>query len=252
MADELDDLLDDGEEKKSNKVVIVFVTTLIVLIWLAIFVLLIKLDIGGFGSNVLRPVLKDVPVLNMILPEASDEEVGLDSEYPYTTLAEAIERIKELEEENFTLREAAATNAEKIAELTVEVERLSEFEEYQKEFEELRRAYDEEVVFGEHAITEDEYKLYYETISPDNAADIYEMVLERRAYQDVIQALSDTYAKMDPDKAATILEEMTGDMQIVATLLAAMKEANAAEILANMDPTYAGKITLLIYPTVKK
>ena len=73
MADELDDLLDDGEEKKSNKLVIVFVTILIVLIWLAIFVLLIKLDIGGFGSNVLRPVLKDVPVLNMILPEASDE-----------------------------------------------------------------------------------------------------------------------------------------------------------------------------------
>ena len=40
MADELDDLLDgQEEEKKSNKLVIILVTILIVLIWLAIFVL---------------------------------------------------------------------------------------------------------------------------------------------------------------------------------------------------------------------
>ena len=49
MADELDDLLDgQEEEKKSNKLVIILVTILIILIWLAIFVLLVKLDVGGF------------------------------------------------------------------------------------------------------------------------------------------------------------------------------------------------------------
>ena len=43
MADELDDLLDgQEEEKKSNKLVIILVTILIVLIWLAIFVLLVS------------------------------------------------------------------------------------------------------------------------------------------------------------------------------------------------------------------
>ena len=27
-----------------------------------------KMDVGGFGSNVLTPILKDVPVINKILP----------------------------------------------------------------------------------------------------------------------------------------------------------------------------------------
>ena len=36
----------------------------------SILCLLIKLDVGGFGSGVLAPAFKDVPVINKILPEA--------------------------------------------------------------------------------------------------------------------------------------------------------------------------------------
>ena len=39
------------------------VTLFIVCIWIAIICLLIKLDVGGFGSSILYPVLKDVPVV---------------------------------------------------------------------------------------------------------------------------------------------------------------------------------------------
>ena len=46
---------------------VILVTIFIVLIWVAILLLLIKLDVGGFGSNVLRPVLKDVPVIHQFL-----------------------------------------------------------------------------------------------------------------------------------------------------------------------------------------
>ena len=35
------------------------VTVVIIVIWIAILCLLVKLDVGGFGSNVLAPVLKD-------------------------------------------------------------------------------------------------------------------------------------------------------------------------------------------------
>ena len=45
----------------------VVVTIAIVIIWLAVFAILIKWDVGHFGSSVLYPVLKDVPVINMIL-----------------------------------------------------------------------------------------------------------------------------------------------------------------------------------------
>ena len=255
MADELDDLLDEQEEeKKSNKLVIILVTILIVLIWLAIFVLLVKLDVGGFGSKVLYPVLKDVPVINKILPDATDEQVGIDSKYPYTTLSEAIARIQELENENLQLNEAVSANAQTIADLTSEVARLSPFEAYQKNYEELKRQFDEQIVFGNeytgnYAADPDTYIDWYEKLDPENAAAIYQMAIEKRASTQVIVDLAKTYSKMKAAQAALILEEMTGDEEKVASILANMSQANAASILQNMNSTYAAKITLLMYPS---
>ena len=255
---EIDELVsfrfEQEEEKKSNKLVIILVTVLIILIWLAIFVLLVKLDVGGFGSKVLRPVLKDVPVINKILPDASNEEIGMDSKYPYTTLSEAIARIEELENENLALNEAAATDAETIANLTSEVARLTPFETYQKNYEELKRQFDEQVVFGNdytgnYAADPETYKTWYESIDPENAAVIYQQVLEKQASSQIITDLAATYSKMKAAQAASILEEMTGDEEKVASILASMSAAKAADILQNMTSTYAAKITLLMYPS---
>ena len=69
-----------GENSGSNKGVGILIGVLIVITWLSVMCLLIKCDVGGFGSRVLRPVFKDVPVINKILPDASDEEVGLKIE----------------------------------------------------------------------------------------------------------------------------------------------------------------------------
>ena len=65
----------DNEE--AGRVGSAFMTLLIVMIWLGVIVILIKLDIGGVGSNVLRPVLKDVPILKEILPDMTDDELIL-------------------------------------------------------------------------------------------------------------------------------------------------------------------------------
>jgi len=60
-------LKENGEESDSKIATVIF-TLLTILIWLAVFAALIKLDVGGFGSTVLRPLLKDVPGVNLILP----------------------------------------------------------------------------------------------------------------------------------------------------------------------------------------
>ena len=52
------------EESTGSKLVTALIVIVIVAIWLLIFGVLIKLDVGNFGSSVLTPVLKDVPVLN--------------------------------------------------------------------------------------------------------------------------------------------------------------------------------------------
>lgn len=62
------DAENDDSDSVSSKIVMVLVTILIIAIWLGIFAVFVKADVGGFGSTVLAPALKDVPVLSKILP----------------------------------------------------------------------------------------------------------------------------------------------------------------------------------------
>lgn len=51
------------EESAGSKLLTFLIVLFIVIIWLVIFGVLIKFDVGNFGSEVLYPVLKDVPVV---------------------------------------------------------------------------------------------------------------------------------------------------------------------------------------------
>ena len=66
------DAENDDSDSVSSKIVMVLVTILIIAIWLGIFAVFVKADVGGFGSTVLAPALKDVPVLSKILPDSGN------------------------------------------------------------------------------------------------------------------------------------------------------------------------------------
>lgn len=59
------DAENDDSDSVSSKIVMVLVTILIIAIWLGIFAVFVKADVGGFGSTVLAPALKDVPVRSL-------------------------------------------------------------------------------------------------------------------------------------------------------------------------------------------
>ena len=240
--------LDENGEPKEGKLGIILVTLIIIIVWLAIMCVLIKLDVGGFGSTVMRPVIKDVPVLNKILPEDNSDATN-EFGYKYSTLSEALERIRELEAENTELRQTAEDSATQNTELLAEINRLKVFEANQTKYEQLKKIFDEEVVFNDKAPDIKEYKTWYESLDPANASKIYEEVLIRQQYSDKIEDLANTYSKMDASAAAKIFEEMTGDMDKVTTLLLCMKDSKRQAILAAMDPTYAGKLTKIMYPS---
>lgn len=100
------ELDENGEpvESKGSKLTSFLVGLVVVIIWLVIFALLIKMDVGGVGT-MLRPYLKNVPVINQILPDASSEEIADETGYKFNSIAEAVERIKELEKPAFRLSE---------------------------------------------------------------------------------------------------------------------------------------------------
>ncbi len=230
-------------KKEGNKVLTILIALLIALIWFAIFGMLIKLDVGGFGSGVLRPILKDVPLINLILPKVSEEQLAQEEDYAYDSLAKAVARIKELELQIAEMNKGTAEEENVVEELQAEIDRLKVFEENQLAFEERQKEFDKNVVFAAAAPGVDEYKKYYEAINPANAELIYRQVVELLQYSDTIQEKANIYKSMDPKAAAAIMETMTADVEFVAKMLLAMKPKESAAILAEMDEVVAAKIT---------
>lgn len=236
-ANELD------KNKEGSKVLTVLIALLIAIIWFAIFGLLIKFDVGGFGSGVLRPILKDVPIINKILPDVPDEQLAFENDYAYSSLAEAVAKIKELEVIIDEMEQKEETENGQLSELQAELKRLRIFEENQEKFEIRQEEFDKNVVFAESAPDLEEYKKYYEDIDPANAELIYRQVIEQLQYSDAIQEKANIYKSMEPEAAALILETMTADVESVAKILLAMKPKESSSILAEMDHVLAAKIT---------
>lgn len=239
----------DKEPEKENKAVSVLITLLIIIIWLGIFAALIKFDVMGFGSNVLAPVLKDVPVLNKILPDSAKEEINDD--IPYKSIAECAAYIKELETELAAYQQTENDKDTQIADLQAEVARLKQFEDNQTAFEKLKAEFYEEVVFGENAPDVSNYVEYYQSIDKENADLLYQRAIEKYAYDEVVKERAKYYSSMKPANAAKIFCEMTGDLDIVVALLNSMSADESGAIIAaisDIDSVFAAKVTKKLMP----
>lgn len=235
------------EEESGGKGVIVIVTLLIVIIWIGILAVLVKLDVGGFGSTVLQPILKDVPYINKILPETKEEEPE-DAKYPYATLAEATARIKELEKELSDKIESQEGNSQLVEQLQAENDRLQQFEQEQAAFQEEKTKFYEEVVYSDQAPDIEEYKAYYESIDPANAEVLYKQVVEQQQEDQEVLDYASAYSSMKPSQAAKILEQMTDNLELAAKILRNIDTEARGDILGAMDPAVASRLTAIMEP----
>lgn len=232
------------EESAGSKLVSILIVIVIVLIWLGLFAAVVKADLFGFGSGVLAPVLKDVPVVNKILPEGSVPGSGAEEGYEFDSMDEAIDRIKELELMLDSENSSSGVDSKYISELESEVERLQVFEREQLKFAKEKKEFDENVVYADNAPGIEAYKQYYEEMDPDNAAEIYRQVVEQIQASAKVKAAADRYAEMDAASAAQIFDQMTSaDLDMVCEILAEMDSEKSALILQSMDSNVAAKIT---------
>ncbi len=237
----------DAEEDEGGAFSVALIIVFIVIIWLAILALLVKLDIGGFGSGVLYPILKDVPVINMILPDVAEEIE--ESEEDYATLADAIAEINRLKRENEDLRKRQSTdNAEEINKYREEIKRLQTFEDSQVEFQKLKTEFYEEVVFSDNAPTVEEYRKYYEEIDPENAEYLYKQVIQQLQTDKEMSEYVKAYSDMKPQQAAQIFEMMPDNLDLVAKILGEMDPTARGKILGKMDKEVAAQITKIMDP----
>lgn len=239
-------------EEEGSSIPIFLTTVAIVGIWLLILCVLIKLDVGGFGSSVLTPLLKDVPVVNQILP--SETPLGMEGgevedEYAgYTNLKEAVEQIKllELQLEQDDLKASALE--EENAKMKEEIARLKTFEASQVEFERIKKEFYEEVIYADKGPGVEEYQKYYESIDPATAEFLYKQVVAQLEESKEIQDYAQAYSEMKPKQAAAIFEKMTNNLELAARILKEMAPEDRGSILGVMDSEIAAKLTKIMEP----
>ena len=238
------------EESGGGKAAVVFVTLMIIVIWIAILAVLIHFDVGGFGSTVMQPILKDVPYVNKILPKTEEEETKTkeDSKYPYKTVDEAVAYIKELEKELADAKESNSENDAYVADLEAQAAQWKEYKENEQKFEEEKAKFYKEVVFSDQAPDINEYKKYYESIDPQNAENLYKQVVEQQEKDDDMSDYVKAYSQMKPKQAAAVFDTMTDNLELVAKILSAMKADARGDILGNMKTDTAAKVTKLMEP----
>ena len=226
-------------------------TVFIVLLWLVVAIVMIKIDVGGFGSSVLAPVLKDVPVINKILPSSAVSETLDPQMYGgYTNLQDAVNRIYALETELDAVKNASVTKDDRITALEAEVTRLSEFETMQVDFQRIRNEFYEEVIYAENGPGAEEYVKYYESMDPTTAEYLYKQVIQELQVSQEIQDYVNAYSNMKPKQAAALFEQMTDTegIQLAARILGAMNAEDRAAIFNEMDKEVAARITKILDP----
>lgn len=226
----------------------ILMVILIIITWLSVMALLIKCDVGGFGSEVLRPVFKDVPVIRAILPDASDEEVAKESDYPYDNLADALAQVEVLDNANASKEAEIASLNDRLAEQEAEIARLSAIVEDQETFEQKKNEFYDEIVYGESAPDADTYREWYNELDAEHAEEVYrEIITAQQADQEIVD-LAAAYESMDAKDAADILESMKNDMDTVALIMNNMSSKGQGDILAEMTPEFAASVTKKLLP----
>ena len=242
------------EEKEGGKGGLALVTVLIIIIWLGIIAILIKTDVGGFGSTVLYPILKDVPYINKILPNQESTQgtyETADTQCQYSSLDDAVNRIKELELQLDEAQNKKKKDKQTIKDLKKQIKDLSSYKKDQAAFEKEKEKFYEEVVFSDEAPDINEYKTYYESIDPENAEVLYKQVVEQITYDDEVQDYAKTYSQMKPKEAAAIFDTMTDNLGLVSDILMCMGAQARADILGKMNAETAAKLTEIMEPSKK-
>ncbi len=235
-------------DEGSNGLVTFGATLLIVALWIAVICVIVKLDIGGFGSSVLAPILKDVPVVNKILPKSSVTETNDPDSYGgYSSLPEAVDYIRDLELEVERLQASVNAKDADLETLRAEVSRLKEFEAAQVEFQRIQNDFYNEVVYSDKGPGAEEYRKWYEEMNPATAELLYKQVIVQLEEDSKFEDYVSGFAQMKPKAAAELFLQMT-DLNRVARILKAMSADARAAIMNQMTAEFSARVATIMDP----
>lgn len=208
MQEELDEL--NGDTPKGRALcALAFVAALVIL--LGILFALIKMDVGGFASETLAPVIGDVPILRNVLPKD----------------------LQSLSDSEIAAQEAAAEEQAQAA-----AQAAADSEAAAQEAAESEAAADSEAAAAAQAAVDSEAAAQAQA---ESEAAAEEQAISDAALEDYVK----TYSTMKAADAAAVFDNMMPDqMKLVVKILQNMTAEQRSAILAKMNTQNASDITV--------
>lgn len=240
----------DDPDSKGSGAVVALAGIIILLVWLAIIAIIVRMDVGGIGT-MLSPYLRNVPVVNKILPQNKQTAKSSSENDPYafSSMQEAVARVKQLEKENASLKKQVDAAATSSTDLAAAKKQLKKYQKNEKKFEQDKEDFYEKVVYSDKAPDISNYKSYYEEIEPENAEKIYKQVVSDLQSDKKMSDYAKTYSAMKPQEAADIFDKMTNNLKLVAKILNAMDTDSRGAVLGKMDKDTAAAVTKIMNPS---
>lgn len=205
MEEELDELKGDTI---GGKITAFFILLLLLFILLGGFVGLIKLNVGNFSSNVLAPIMSDIPVIKYVLPKDLQTQ-------PTSTQTTSEAAAAKAASEKAAAKAASETAAKAASEA-------------------------ESKAASEAAASEAAAKAASETAASEAAA---KAASEAAALKDYV----DTYSKMDSKVAASVFDNMMANQSgLVVKILQNLTSQKRADIMSNMKVDNVSQLTVLM------
>lgn len=207
--------------------------------WLVIIIILIIL--GGLGFIFRMPILnflRNVPVIEKLIPSIQETSADLSKEELLTLYNEQKQELQKLQDKINILE---TTNQD----LQKRNDSLKEYEMKYTDFLTQKKAWDE-------SIAEDNPELFitqFEEIYPDIAAEIYETLKGESIATKEQQVVAKSVGEMDADQAAKALEVLlTTDSELVQVIVKNMNSEQKSLVLSSMTSEGAAKVIKLISP----
>ena len=224
---------------KKSKAGLIVLLTLIGLI--LIFIMMVAFNVFGLRDNMLYPLLRNIPVIGNLVPEAAaiaDDDI-------VTAMANLEAETQMLAAENASLEADLEILTGMLEQLERENARLAEFEAVHQQF-----LIDRETFYRNLALENpDAFLIFFETMHPALAEEMFARLASEQIDEERWRNYLASWSNMNPVHVARVIETMlTTDMRLIVdvmlelpepfrgTILNALSADSAAAVLRQMEP----------------
>ena len=204
-------------------------------------------DVAGLRERYLRNMIDNIPIVKAIFPAPLHQSPFNDDADPYNlmTNTELISQLRILQGEIDKLNKDKEDMQKRIGLYTAELEKLRDIQEQHEQFKGDKSEFDKLVAMRDPTA----YTKFYESISPENADNLYpEAVLISNRAQE-LKRLTNTVSSMEERASAKMLEAlMSTDMDLVVMMLKNISVNTSGLIIESMSPENAAAVVKRMAP----